>query len=74
MEADEEEKEEVCETCGGEGSILIASSCMRPMSECCGGCSARCPDCNAKPEQEYNSDDEYDKQRERDQEDALRKI
>jgi len=52
-----EDDDEECETCGGEGSILVADRCTVRISECCGGCTAPCPECHPKFEREYEKDE-----------------
>lgn len=46
-EEQDEETEQECETCGGEGTIEVGPDCNKPPSECCGGCyrTEGCPDC-----------------------------
>lgn len=43
--SDDYEKE--CEECRGSGEVEILQYCLKPMSDCCGGCyeTRECEDC-----------------------------
>lgn len=45
----------VCEECDGDGYLEVGPQCMKPASECCGGCYVKveCEECNGKGETEH---------------------
>lgn len=50
-EEPEDGEPEECKTCGGDGFVLLGSSCtVQPWQECCGGCERACPDCAPEPD------------------------
>ena len=69
--SESEEDDEVCEECGGEGSVSTAANCSKPMGDCCGGCTKPCPVCCPRTEQEWDADDEADRRRELERDDPL---
>jgi len=56
VEDEETDKHKVCRTCEGYGRIDTSPYCQRRIEDCCGGCDAPCPDCNGKPEREYEDE------------------
>lgn len=47
-----------CPECNGEGGYDLFISCLRPMSECCGGCTkqVKCKECDSTGEKHYDLD------------------
>lgn len=54
----EDEAEQECSECGGEGVVEVGPECNVPISECCGGCfrSEPCPECGEEaPEPDWDA-------------------
>jgi len=50
----EQEKEEVCETCGGTGEVSVMERVYAGEPHMADVGTARCPDCNLPDEDEYD--------------------